>query len=287
MEEQNSAIILFQEKQIRRIWHNEAWYFSVLDVVEILTDSANPTDYFKKMRKRDPELHRFVGTNCPQVAMPGAGGKRRKTLAANTETLFRIIQSIPSPKAEPFKLWLARVGYERIQEIENPELAAERARRYYRDLGYDEKWIETRLQAIAIRGQLTDEWKARGVREGAEYSLLTAEISRATFGLVPSEYKSLKGLQRESLRDHMTNLELIFTMLGEESTKSEAVSSDARGFDQNQRAAQKGGRSAGKALQAFEEESGQKVVSPSNFKSQIAAAKKRRKLKGGNEIGEE
>ncbi len=274
MEEQNK-IVVFQEKQIRRVWYQDEWWFSVLDAVEVLADTANPTDYFKKMRKRDAALHTFVGTNCPHVEMAGMSGKKRKTLVANTETMFRIIQSIPSPKAEPFKLWLAKVGYERVQEIENPEIAAERARQYYRDLGYDEKWIEIRLQTIAIRGQLTDEWRARGVQEGLEYAILTAEISRATFGLVPAEHKSLKGLQRENLRDHMTNLELIFTMLGEEGTKREAIDGDAQGFEDNKEAAKKGGRAAGKALDAYEEESGKKVVSSSNFKQQIAEAKKK------------
>ncbi len=183
MEVEQNKIIIFQEKQIRRVWYKEEWYFSVLDVVEVLAETSNATDYFKKMRKRDEQLHAFVGTNCPQVEMMGTAGKKRKTLVANTETIFRIIQSIPSPKAEPFKQWLAKVGYERVQEIENPELAAERARQYYRDLGYDEKWVETRLQTIAIRGQLTDEWKTRGVQEGQEYAILTPEISKATFGI--------------------------------------------------------------------------------------------------------
>lgn len=277
--EDHNKIIIFQEKQIRRIWLKEEWWFSILDVVEVLTETVNPTDYLKKMRKRDDQLHLFVGTNCPQVEMVGASGKKRKTLVANTEGMFRIIQSIPSPKAEPFKLWLAKVGYERVQEIENPELAAERARQYYRDLGYDEKWIETRLQTIAIRGQLTDEWKTRGVQEGMEYSILTAEISRATFGLVPSEYKNLKGLKRENLRDHMTNLELIFTMLGEEQTKQEAIGNDAQGFEENKGAAIKGGKAAGKALGAFEQETGQKVVTRANFKQQIADAKKKKQAR--------
>ena len=194
---------------------------------------------------------------------------------ANTEAMFRIIQSIPSPKAEPFKLWLAKVGYERVQEIENPELAAERARQYYRDLGYDEKWIETRIQTIAIRGQLTDEWKVRGVQEGMEYSILTAEISRATFGLVPKEYKELKGLKRENLRDHMTNLELIFTMLGEEGTRQNAIKKDAQGFEENRGSAIEGGTAAVKALGAYEESTGDKVVTNRNFKKQIEEAKKK------------
>lgn len=274
MDEQDK-IIVFQEKQIRRVWHNNEWYFSVIDVIEVLTETSNPTDYLKKMRKRDEELKSFIGTNCPQVAVEGTGGKR-KTLVANTQSLFRIIQSIPSRNAEPLKLWLAKVGYERVQEIENPELAAERARQYYRDLGYDDKWIETRLQSIAIRGQLTDEWKNRGVKEGTEYAILTAEISKATFGLAPTDYKQIKGLSRENLRDHMTNLELIFTMLGEESTKQVSVKKDARGFNENKKAAIEGGKAAGNALEAYEKSSGDKVVTSQNFKQQIAKAKKKK-----------
>lgn len=281
MEEQNK-IILFQEKQIRRLWHNEEWWFSVVDVIEVLTASLNAPVYWRVLKKRllDEGSEQTV-TKCNGFKMVASDGKMRLTDCGNTETMLRIIQSIPSPNAEPFKLWLAKVGYERIQEIENPELAAERARQYYRDLGYDEKWIETRIQSIAVRGKLTDEWKGRGVQEGMEYSILTAEISRATFGLTPSEYKEVKGLKRENLRDHQTTLELIFTMLGEESTRQEAIGGDAQGFDQNKQAAVKGGRSAGKALKAYEEESGQKVVSPANFKGQIAEAKKKKALSGG------
>jgi hypothetical protein len=274
--EENNKIIVFQEKQIRRVWYKEEWWFSVVDVVEVLTESSKANRYWADMKKRSTKESGQPFAFCEQLKMVAADGRNRLTEIANTEGMFRIIQSIPSPNAEPFKLWLAKVGYERVQEIENPELAAERARQYYRDLGYDEKWIETRIQTIAIRGQLTDEWKTRGVQEGMEYSILTAEISRATFGLVPSEYKELKGLKRENLRDHMTNLELIFTMLGEESTKREAVDGDAQGFDENKEAARKGGRAAGKALGAYEEESGKKVVSSSNFKGQIAEAKKKR-----------
>jgi DNA-damage-inducible protein D len=181
---------------------------------------------------------------------------------------------------------LAKVGYERVQEIENPELAAERARQYYRDLGYDEKWIETRLQTIAIRGQLTDEWKTRGVQEGLEYAILTAEISKATFGLIPTEYKNLKGLKRENLRDHMSNLELIFTMLGEEGTRQEAIKQDAQGFEENREAAVEGGTAAGDALKAFEQRTGRKVVTSQNFKSQIAEAKKKKLAKGQEKIDE-
>ena len=245
----HSKIIVFQEKQIRRLWHNEEWWFAVVDIIEVLTESKNPAVYWRVLKKRlKDEGSEQTVTFCNGLKLPAPDGKMRLTDCANTEILFRIIQSIPSPKAEPFKLWLAKVGYERVQEIENPELAAERARQYYRDLGYDEKWIETRLQTIAIRGQLTDEWKVRGVQEGMEYSILTAEISKATFGLNPAEHKALKDLNRENLRDHMTNLELIFTMLGEEQTKQEAVKDDAQGFEENKGAAIKGGRAAGKAL---------------------------------------
>ncbi len=281
MKEEQKRLVVFQEKTIRRAWHNEEWWFSIQDVIEILTDSKRVRKYWNDLKKKlEEEGYSEVSDKIGQLKMEAKDGKMRKTDAANTETMFRIIQSIPSKKAEPFKQWLAKVGYERVQEIENPELAAERARQYYRDLGYDEKWIETRIQSIAIRGQLTDEWKDRGVKEGLEYAILTAEISRATFGLNPSDHKKLKSLDRENLRDHMTNLELIFTMLGEEGTKQKAIEKDAQGFDENKEAAKDGGRAAGKALKAFEEETQQKVVTDKNFKDQIAAAKKNKKLKG-------
>lgn len=275
MNEGQNKIVVFQEKQIRRVWHKEEWWFSVIDIIEVLTGSERSRKYWNDLKKKLlEEGYIQLSEKIGQLKLEAQDGKYYNTDCANTESMFRIIQSIPSPKAEPFKAWLAQVGYERIQEIENPELAAERARQYYRDLGYDENWIETRLQAIAVRGQLTDEWKTRGVQEGKEYAILTAEISRATFGLTPTEYMQHKGLQRENLRDHMTNLELIFTMLGEEQTKQEAIGSDAQGFSENKDAAVKGGRAAGKALNAFEGETGKKVVTSGNFKKQIADAKK-------------
>jgi len=275
MNEGQNKIVVFQEKQIRRVWHKEEWWFSVIDVIEVLTGSERSRKYWNDLKKKLlEEGYIQLSDKIVQLKLEALDGKYYNTDCANTESMFRIIQSIPSPKAEPFKAWLAQVGYERIQEIENPELAAERARQYYRDLGYDENWIETRLQAIAVRGQLTDEWKTRGVQEGKEYAILTAEISRATFGLTPTEYMQHKGLKRENLRDHMTNLELIFTMLGEEQTKQEAIGSDAQGFSENKDAAVKGGRAAGKALNAFEGETGKKVVTSGNFKKQIADAKK-------------
>jgi len=212
-------IKLFQNQKVRTYWDKteQQWYFSLVDVVEILTDSKNPTDYLKKVRKRDDELNKYIGTNCPQVEMITSTGKIRKTLAGNAEHLFRVIQSIPSPKAEPFKQWLAKVGYERVQEIENPELAQERMKLIYEQKGYPSDWIDKRLRGIAIRQNLTDEWKERGIQSDNDYAILTAEISKATFGLTPTEYKDLKGLTKKSqnLRDHMTDLELIFTMLGE------------------------------------------------------------------------
>jgi DNA-damage-inducible protein D len=256
-----NKIVLFQEKQIRRVWHQEDWSYSVSDTIAVLTESKDAKAYWRKLKQREPQLV----TICHGLKLVSKDGRLRVEDCANTEGLFRIIQSIPSPKAEPFKLWLAQVGYERVQEIENPELAANRARQLYQEKGYSNEWIEMRLKSIAIRQQLTDEWKGRGVKEGAEYSILTAEIARATFGLTPSEHKDYKGLQRQNLRDHMTNLELIFTMLGEETTKGEAVRRDAKGFQENRIAAIEGGNAAGDARIAYENRTGQAVVTDTNF----------------------
>lgn len=279
MKEQNQLII-FQNKEIRRIWENEEWWFAVVDIIAILTESVNPSDYWYRLKKREKEASGIeLSTNCRKLKILSSDGKKYKTDCSNMEGIFRIIQSVPSPKAEPFKKWLATVGYERIQEIENPELAVQRAREHYKGLGYSDEWIEKRLQSISIRGELTDEWKDRGVEEGLEYAILTSEISKGTFGIKPSQYKKLKGLKRQNLRDHMTNLELIFTMLGEEQAKQETKESDAQGFKTNKLAAIKGGKAAGKALDAFEEETGNKVVSSSNFLGQIKEAIKSRKLK--------
>ena len=279
MEEQNKLIV-FESKEIRRIWHNEEWWFAVQDIIAVLIESKNATDYWYRLKKREKESSGFeLSTICRYFKMIASDGKNRKTECANTEGMFRIIQSIPSPRAEPFKQWLAKVGYERIQEIENPELAAERARGYYRDLGYSEDWIAKRMQSIEIRGKLTDEWKDRDVKEGLEYAILTAEISRATFGKTPSEYKKYKDLKRENLRDHMNDVELIFTMLGEATTRNEAIEADAQGFEENRKAARKGGTSTGDALRAYETSTGKKVVSDKNFKLQVSEAKKAQKLK--------
>ena len=262
-------IKLFQEKKIRSVWNEEEqqWYFSVVDVVGVLTDSVNPTDYLKKMRKRDEELATYLGTTCPQVEMVTDTGKKRKTLAANVQALFRIIQSIPSPKAEPFKLWLAQVGYERVQEIENPEFAQARMKELYEPKGYPKDWIDKRLRGIAIRQNLTDEWKERGITEKSDYAILTAEISRATFGLTPSDYKIYKGLTKknQNLRDHMSDLELIFTMLGERVTTEISQKEKPDTFTKSKQVAQRGGNVAGVAREQAEKELGRSVVSPENF----------------------
>jgi len=262
-------IAVFQEASIRRVWHNEEWWFALSDVIVVLTSSADPRQYIKKMRSRDPALDANWGTTCTPLVLLAPDGKKRETNCANTEGLFRIIQSIPSPKAEPFKRWLAQVGYERVKEIENPELASARARELYQAKGYPQAWIEKRLRSITVRGELTDEWKARGVAEGREYSILTAEIARATFGVTPSEHSQLKGLDvvktGNNLRDHMTDLELIFTMLGEASTTEIARRSDALGFDENRTSAKEGGTIAGNARRALEAKTGKAVVSQDNY----------------------
>lgn len=275
--EQNNKLALFQEKEIRRVWHNEQWYFSVVDVVEVLTDSPKPKRYWTDLKRRSEKESGQGYAFCVPLKITAKDGRNRLTDCANTEGVLRIIQSIPSPKAEPFKQWLAKVGYERVQEIENPELAAQRAREYYKALGYDEGWIDKRLQSISIRGELTDEWKGRGVKEGQEYAILTAEISRATFGVTPTEHKGIKGLERENLRDHMTEEELIFTMLGEVSTRKEAKKKDAQGLLENREAAIEGGTAAGDALKAYEQRTGDKVVTHHNFKQQIKSAKQKAK----------
>lgn len=261
---------IFESKQIRSVYNEEEekWYFSIVDIVEVLTESVNPTDYLKKLRKRDTELGSFLGTNCPQIAMKNKSGVKRKTLAGTNQDVLRLIQSIPSPKAEPFKQWLAQVGAERIAEIENPELAQERTRAIYKAKGYSDSWIEKRIRGIVVRDELTNEWKNRGVKEGREYAILTAEISKATFGIVPSEYKNLKGLTKvsENLRDHMTDLELIFSMLGEASTTEIAKNKNAIGFVENHKAAKAGGTVAGNARKDLEKKSGAKIISKQNFK---------------------
>ncbi len=268
-DESAKHIAVFQESTIRRTWHNNEWWFSVVDVIGVLTDSTDTKQYIKKMRSRDPMLDSNWGTTCTPLPLLAADGKLRASNCANTEGLFRLIQSIPSPKAEPFKRWLAQVGYERVKEIENPELASARARDLYQAKGYPQAWIERRLRSIAIRGELTDEWKQRGVQEGKEYAILTAEIARATFGVTPAAHSKLKQLDQiktgNNLRDHMTDLELIFTMLGEAGTTEIARNKDAQGFADNRQAAKEGGTIAGDARKALEAKSGKRVVSKENY----------------------
>ena len=277
MEEQN--VIPFEGKEVRKIWHKEEWYFSIIDVIEILTETDRPRKYWNDLKKKlFAEGYIETSEKIGQLKMAANDGKQRLTDCANTKGMFRIIMSVPSPKAESFRLWLAQVGEERLQEIENPELAVERARDIYKAKGYSDEWIERRLKSIEVRKELTDEWKDRGVKEGQEYAILTAEMAKATFGVTPSEHKKLKSLDKENLRDHMTNLELIFTMLGEDVTRRVAVTKDAVGFNENLDAAQKGGQAAGEARERVEAVSGEKVVSTDNFLAQIAAAEQKNAL---------
>ncbi len=260
-----TKIAIFRKREIRKTIYNNEWWFVVVDVVAALTDSVQPDGYIKDMRRRDPELSKGWGQIATPLSVKTPGGIQ-KLNCANTEGLFRIIQSIPSPKAEPFKRWLAKVGYERIQEIEDPELVQKRTRVLYKAKGYSDDWIEKRMRGIAIREELTDQWQKRGIKEQKEYEILTAEISKATFDMTPSAYKKHKGLKRENLRDHMTDLELIFSMLGEASTKEIAVNKDAQGFVENKQAASEGGAVAGNARKELEHKSGKKVISKENYK---------------------
>jgi len=262
-----SNIKLFQDKKIRTTY-NEAeqkWYFAVVDVIEVLTESVKPRDYWYRLKKREKENGIDLSTICRQLKLLSSDGKKYSTECANTEGLLRIIQSIPSPKAEPFKRWLAKVGYERLEEIENPELASKRAREIYKAKGYPEDWIEKRMRSIAIREELTDEWSERGIKEHREYAILTAEISKAAFGLTPSEYKEVKGIKKENLRDHMTDLELIFSMLGEASTTEITRTKDTQGFIENKEAAIQGGNVAGNARKELESKTGKKIISNNNY----------------------
>jgi hypothetical protein len=273
----DKGLVLFEGEEVRRTYNNGEWWFVVEDVVRAVSESSDAKQYIKRMRKRDEGLADSWDSIVERLPIETTGGAQNIS-CANMEGCFRIIQSISSPRAEPFKLWLSQVGYERVQEIENPELTFERVREDFRLQGYTDEWIDIRLQSISIRDQLTDTWKERGVDKGMEYAILTAEISRGTFGLSPSEYKQLKGLKRENLRNHMENTELIFTMLGEEQTRQEAIKRDAQGFLENKEAAIEGGLAAGAALDAFEKRTGQNIVTDQNFKAQIKAAKAQKRL---------
>jgi len=273
-----TKIAIFKGNKIRKALHENEWWFSVIDVVSVLTDSANPRDYWFKMKlrvKSDDGVE--LSTFCRQLKLEAPDGKMRETDCANTEGIFRIIQSIPSPKAEPFKRWLAKVGYERVQEIENPELATKRTRILYKLKGYSDDWIEKRMRGIAIREELTDEWQKRGAQEQKDYEILTAEISKSAFGVTPSEYKNLKGLKRENLRDHMDDFELIFTMLSERSTTEIHRNEDSKGMTKLKSDAKAGGAIAGTARKQLEKRLGRSVISKSNF---LFEKKTQKTLKG-------
>lgn len=265
-EEHTTEIQKFEERSIRTAWdeEREEWYFSVVDVIAVLTDSTNPTDYLKKMRKRDELLSSYIGTNCPQVEMVGTTGKKRKVLAATAEQVLRIIQSIPSPKAEPFKLWLAQVGRERIEETIDPEQAIDRALEIYLKKGYSVDWVHQRLLSIRVRNELTAEWQTRGVEQGREYAILTDEITKAWSGMTTRQYKNLKGLKKENLRDNMSTTEIILNMLAETSTRDISAAEKPNGFTESVEIARQGGEVAGIARKALEQRTGTSVITPKN-----------------------
>ena len=274
MTDSDKALVVFQGKKIRRTWFNDEWWFSVVDIVGALTQTDRARKYWSDLKAKLQEEGFEVSEKIGQLKLMAEDGKLRLTDCANTKNMFRIIQSIPSPKAEPFKQWLAQVGYDRVQEIENPELAQQRMKEIYQAKGYSNDWIEKRVRGIAVRDELTDEWKKRGLLEEREFAILTAEISKATFGMTPSEYKKFKGLKKENLRDHMNDLELIFTMLGEASTTRIAKDQDAQGFIENKEAAKKGGTVAGVARKELEQQSVRKVSTPENYLSEPEKKKK-------------
>ncbi|MFA6476395.1 MAG: Bro-N domain-containing protein [Candidatus Paceibacterota bacterium] len=274
-----TQIALFKGKQIRKIIHNNEWWFSVVDIVEALTDSLKPRVYWNAMKTRVKSTDGFqLSTICRQLKLESSDGKKYETDCANTEGVFRIIQSIPSPKAEPFKRWLAKVGYERVQEIEDPELAAQRARTIYRAKGYPEAWIEKRMRGIEVRETLTTEWKNRGAKEKIEFAILTNEILKETFDLTADGYKKVKGLKRENLRDHMDDIELILTMLGEATTTRLHQDRDSKGLPLLKRDAKDGGKVAGRTRKDIEQKSGKSVISKNNFKKLSPTSHKSKKL---------
>lgn len=265
----HKKIALFEKKQIRKIWYNDEWYFSVVDIVGALTESSDPKDYWYRIKQRATDEEGIqLSTICRRLKLIASDSKKYLTDCANTEGILRIIQSIPSPKAEPFKRWLAKVGYERIEEIENPELAQARMKKLYEAKGYPQDWIDKRLRGIAIRQNLTDEWQERGITGQKDYAILTAEISKATFGITPSEYKKLKNIPAKSkanLRDNMTDLELIFTMLGERVTTEISKTEKPKGMTENKKVAKRGGTVAGNARKETEKELGKSVISKENY----------------------
>jgi len=257
------ALVVFEGAKIRRTWHDDQWFFSVVDIIQILTESGSPRQYWGVLKKRDTQLL----TICLQLKLPSSDGKYYNTDCVNTENAFRLIQSIPSRKAEPFKRWLAKVGYERIQEIENPELAQDRVKDYYELKGYPADWIEKRLRGIAIKQDLTDEWKFRGIQEQKDFAILTNEISKATFGKTVGEYKKFKSLKRDNqnLRDHMTDWELILAMVGEKATTDITISKDSQGFNECKDSAFEGGTIAKNTRKEIEQKTGKSIVSNENY----------------------
>ena len=261
----NSDMIIFEDKRVRRKWHNEQWYFSVVDVVAVLTESDNPRNYWNMLKARENEHGIELSTNCVQLKLPSSDGKKYLTDCANTEGLLRIIQSIPSKKAEPFKRWLAKVGHERLQEISDPSLAVDRGREYWKKHGRSEKWIQQRMMGQETRNKLTDYWKDHEIKEGQEFAILTNIIHQEWSGLTVNQHKNLKDLTNQNLRDHMTEAELILTALAELSTRQIAEKNNAVGMTENKVAAKKGGNIAKKARIELESESGKKVISQENF----------------------
>lgn len=261
-----SNIKVFEDKKIRTQWNEkeEDWYFSLVDIVAVLADTSNPTDYLKKMRKRDVELGAYLGTNCPQVEMVGQNGLKRKVLAGNTKAVLRLIQSIPSKKAEPFKIWLAQVGSERLDEIADPQKAIDRAIATYREKGYSEEWITQRMMTIKMRKELTAEWQERGITQEKDYAILTNEMTKAWSGLSVQEYKKYKGLKKENLRDNMTNIELVLNMLAEVTTTELSQKEKPITFKENKEIAKRGGKFAGETRERYEKEMGRKIISPAN-----------------------
>ena len=277
---QQEQIKIFQEQKVRSVWdeEKEEWYFSIVDVVGALTESANPTDYLKKMRKREPELGLYIGTNCPQILMTTSSGRKRKTLAGTAEHVFRIIQSIPSKKAEPFKQWMAQVAAERLEQMQDPELNFEQAYSDYRRLGYSDKWINQRLKSIEIRKALTDEWNRAGVKEGLQYASLTDIITQEWSGKTTKQYKKFKGLHKESLRDNMTNMELALNIFAEASTAEISKARNPKGFKQSAEIAHRGGKIAGDARKKLEEQIGHSVISKENASDYLPPADRRESL---------
>lgn len=278
--EKINAIKLFEERRIRSHWDEseEKWYFAIVDVIAALTESKNPQVYWRVLKKRLSDEGNETVTNCNALKMESADGKKRLTDVADTEQLFRLIQSVPSPKAEPFKLWLAKVGRERIDEIEDPEIGLDRLMETYRKKGYSVEWINQRLKSIEVRKELTDEWEQRGVKRGQEYAILTDDITRAWAGLDTKQYKRFKGLRRENLRDHMSNLELVLNMLAEATTTEISKEKKPGGFEQSRRVAKQGGKIAGNTRREIEEKTGRKIVTSKNAKS-LAGTKSSKKLK--------